>query len=97
MLIPSILRILDRPQLQTKIVEKAESGFQSELAAAKNRLSALEILDSEIADAAEPVKPFGPEVLHTEKPLKSSGMSEWLRAITKFEKSKQSRVVDFFE
>ena len=57
MLIPSILRILDRPQLQTKIVEKAESGFQSELVAAKNRLSALEILDSEIADAAEPVNP----------------------------------------
>jgi hypothetical protein len=97
MLIPSILRILDQPQLQTKIVEKSESGFQAELIAAKKQLSALETIESEIAAAAELVKPFHSEPPNSGKSLKGSDLAELLRTITKFEKSNQSRVVDFFE
>jgi hypothetical protein len=97
MLMPSILRILDQPQLQTKMVEKAESGFQAELIAAKRQLSALETIESEIAAAAGLAKPFDPEPPHSTKPMKSSDLAELLRTITKFEKSNQSRVVDFFE
>ena len=97
MLIPSILWNLDQPQLQTKIVEKAESGFQAELTAAGKQLSGLEKAEAEIEAAAEPVKPLDLEPPHSEKPLNGSGLAELLRTITKFEKSNQSRVVDFFE
>jgi len=97
MLIPSILRILDQPQLQAKVVEKVESGFQAELAAAQKHLSALEKIKAEIATAAELVKPLDADASISGKSTKSSGMAELLRTITKFEKSDQSRVVDFFE
>jgi hypothetical protein len=97
MLIPSILWNLDQAQLQTKIVEKAESGFQAELTAAAKQLSGLKKGEEESEDAAKPVEPLDLEPPHSEKPLNGSSMAELLRTITKFEKSNQSRVVDFFE
>lgn len=97
MLIPSILWNLDQSQLQTKIIEKAESGFQSALTAAGMQLSGLGKAEAEIEAAAEPVKPFDSEPPHSEKPFRGSDLAELLRTITKFEKSNQSRVVDFFE
>jgi hypothetical protein len=97
MLIPSILWNLDHSQLQTKIIEKAESGFQAALTAAGKQLSGLEKAEAEIETALERVKAFDSETPHSEKPFIGSGMAELLRAITKFEKSNQSRVVDFFE
>jgi len=97
MLLPSILRILDQSQLQTKIVEKAESGFQAELLAAKQQLSGLGKAKSEIAAAAEPAKPLDSDPPYPAKSLNGSSMAELLRTITKFEKSKESRVIDFFE
>jgi hypothetical protein len=97
MLIPSILKILGQPQLQTKIVEKVESGFQAELSAAQKQLSALDKIKAEIATAAELVKPVDSDPANPGNPSKSSEMAELLRTITKFEKSSQSRVVDFFE
>lgn len=97
MLIPTILRILDQPQLQTKIVEKAETGFHAELLAAKQQLSGLETIESEISAAAELVNPLNAELQHPGMPLKRAGLAELLQAITKFEKSNESRVVDFFE
>jgi hypothetical protein len=97
MLIPSILWNPDQPQLQTKIVEKAESGFQAELTAAGKQLSGLKKDDAESEDAAQPGKRLDLEPPHSEKPLNGSSMAELLRTITKFEKSNQSRVVDFFE
>ena len=97
MLIPSILQILDQAQAQTKIVEKAESGFQAELVEANRKLSALETVGTEMADAADPAKPQDPKPQNQTAPLERFGLSELLRTITKFEESKQSRVVDFFE
>jgi len=97
MLIPSILRILDLPQLQTKTVERAESGFQAELIAAQQQVSGLEKIESEIAAAAELLKPLNSDPPHPVKSPKRSGLAELLRTITKFEKSSESRVVDFFE
>jgi hypothetical protein len=97
MLIPSILRILGQPQLQTKIVEKVESGFQAELSTAQKQLSALDKIKAEITTAAELVKPLDTDPASPGNPSKSPEMAELLRTITKFEKSSQSRVVDFFE
>jgi hypothetical protein len=54
-------------------------------------------IEADIAAAAELLKPPDSEPFHPEKPLKGSGLAELLRSITKFEKSNQSRVVDFFE
>jgi len=97
MLIPSILWNLDQSQLQTKIIEKAECGFQEELTTAGKQLSGLEKAEAEFEVAAERVKPFDSEPPHSKKPLNGSGLAELLRTIAKFEKSNQSRVVDFFE
>ena len=88
---------MDLPQLQTKIVEKAESGFQAELIAAKRQLSGLEKIEAEIAAAAALVKPFDSDPPHPGKSAKRSGLTKLLQTITKFEKSSESRVVDFFE
>ncbi len=97
MLTPSILRILNQPQQQTKTVEKAESGFQAELMAAERQLSGLAKIESEIAAAAELVKPRDAVSQHPEVSPQNPGLAELLRTITKFEKSNESRVVDFFE
>ena len=91
MLLSSILWLLDQPQLQTKLVEKTESGFRAELAAAKKQLLGLGKIKSEMAAAAELVKSLCPEVPRPEKPVKGSNLEELLRTITKFEKSDQSR------
>ena len=97
MLTPSILRILNQPQLQTKIVERAETGFQAELMAAERQLSGLEKIESEIAAAAELVKPHAADPQHPGIPKQRPGLAELLRTITKFQKSNEPRVVDFFE
>ena len=94
---PSILRILDQPQPQSRIVEKAESGFQAELLSAKNRLAAPETIESELAPAPELANPVNSEPPNAGKSTKEADLAELLRTITKFEESNQPRVVDFFE
>jgi len=98
MLIPSILRILDQPQLGTKTAGKAEADFRTELAAAGERLSALQVIEAQIAVAAELAKSTSPEQQSPGNPLiRKSSLTEFLRTITKIEKSDPPPVVDFFE
>jgi hypothetical protein len=97
MLLPSILRILDQSQIQSKVVKSVESGFKGEMTAAAEGISGLEKIESAIANAAELVKPLNLEPARPEKPPAGQGLEELLRIITKFQKSNQKRVVDFFE
>jgi hypothetical protein len=97
MLLPSILRILDQHQIQPKIVEKPKTEFKAELTAAAEGISGLEKIELEIANAAELLKPQNSGSQSPDKPAAASSLEELLRAITKFEKSNQSRVVDVFE
>jgi len=97
MLLPSILRILDQGQIQSKVVRSVESGFKAEMAAAIERGPGLEKKEPSIASAADAPKPLNLASPSTEKPAAGKGLEELLRIITKFEKSNQKRVVDFFE
>ena len=94
MLLPSIVRILGQNQSQLKTAELPRAKPPvSNLEAA----SSLQKIEMEIAAAAELAKPSGtadpPAGIAPAGPF----LEELLRAITKFEKSDQSRVVDVFE
>jgi hypothetical protein len=97
MFIPSVLWSLDKSQVQPEMAESQNSAFQAEFDAAKEAISGLGTMEQEIASAAEKLQPQNMEPRHSEKPQTGSGLEELLRAITKFEKSNQSRVVDVFE
>jgi hypothetical protein len=94
MLLPSILRILDQDQHELRIAEQAKARMP---VSKPEEASGLQRIELEIAAAADLVKPSDatPEPAGTV----SAGpfLGELLRAITKFEKSDQSRVVDVFE
>jgi hypothetical protein len=93
MLLPAIVRILDQNQAQLSTAEQAKAKAPSNLESA----SSLQKIEMEIAAAAELAKPSGA----VEPPVGAAPagpfLEELLRAITKFEKSDQSRVVDVFE
>jgi hypothetical protein len=98
MLFSAILRILDQSQIQSKkVVKNVESGFEAEMAAAAEKITGLEKIELAIANAADLVKPSKLEPQSPEKPPAGQGLEELLRSITKFQKSNQKRVVDFFE
>jgi len=98
MLFSAILRILDQSQIQSKkVVKNVESGFEAEMTAAAEKISGLEKIELAIANAADLVKPSKLEPQAPEKPPSGQGLEELLRSITKFQKSNQKRVVDFFE
>ena len=94
MLLPSILRILVQNQSQLSRPEQAKS---SKAPPGTDEASGLQKIENEIAAAAELVKPSGVEAQSAGNPSPGPFMEELLRAITKFEKSDESRVVDVFE
>ena len=98
MLLSSILRMLDQYQAQPKVAEKTNVSaekFELEMAAIAEEASSLQKIEMEIAAAAELLKPLGPNPERT--PPAGPSLEELIRAVTKFEKSEESRVVDVFE
>jgi len=97
MLLPSILRILNHSQVQSKAVKSVESGFKEELSAAAEGSSGLDKIELAIANAADALKPLNLRDSGPDNPQAGQGLEELLRIITKFEESNQKRVVDVFE
>jgi len=94
MLLSSILRILDQnPQ---HLNDAAPQNVKAP-AASEAEGSSLQKIELELAAAADLVKPS--ETPHQPAGASPAGpfLEELLRAITKFEKPEDSRVVDFFE
>jgi len=92
MLLPSILRILDQNDPQWNVAEpKPRIPVRQ-----PEGSSGLQRIELEIAAAADLVKAPG---VTTQPATRPNGpfMEELLRAITKFEQSEESRVVDVFE
>jgi hypothetical protein len=93
MLLSSILRILDQNKLQLGLSEQPRTP---KLLPGTDDASGLQTIENEIAAAAELVKPSDVKI-QPGNPQGGPFLEELLRAITKFEKSDQSRVVDVFE
>jgi len=92
MLLSSILRILDQHHEQPKVVEKASvEKFEMEIAPAVEEAPNPKKLENAAPKPANVLPP------HAGTPSAGQGLEELIRAITKFEKSEQSRVVDVFE
>ncbi len=94
MLLPSILRMLDQNQSQPQPAEPPKPKVP---AAKGDEASGLQKIEDEIAAAAELAKLSGQAPQFPGNPAGGPFLEELLRAITKFEKSDQSRVVDVFE
>ncbi len=94
MLLPSILRILGQDQNQLKIAEQARARVP---VSQPGPASGLQRIELEIAAAADLVKSSNVTPEPVASPSAGPVLGELLRAITKFEKSDQSRVVDVFE
>lgn len=93
MLLPSIITMLDQNQAQLKTAEHARTQ-----PAQPEHSSSLKKIELEIAAAAELVKPSEAVQPPAAKPSPAGPfLEELLRAITKFEKTEPSRVVDVFE
>jgi hypothetical protein len=92
MLLPSILRILDQNEHQWNATEAKTRDHTP----TPGGVSGLQRIEIEIAAAAELVKPSG-VTQASGTPSKGPFFQELLRAITKFEKPEESRVVDVFE
>jgi hypothetical protein len=93
MLLSSILRILVQNQPQ---LSPSETSKHPKIPPKTDEASSLQKIENEIAAAAELLKPSGVEA-QTGNPQPGPFLEELRRAITKFEKSDQSRVVDVFE
>ncbi len=90
--------MLGQYQMQPKAVEKTEVSpekFELQMAAIAEEASSLQKIEMEIAAAADLLKPPGPNPMGT--PPAGPSLEELIRAVTKFEKSEESRVVDVFE
>ncbi len=99
MLLSSILRILDQYQEQPKVVEKTNANvgkFELGMASSPEESSGLHKIEKEIAAAAELLRPSTPHPAAGTPPA-GPNLEELIRAVTKFEKSEESRVVDVFE
>jgi hypothetical protein len=94
MLLPSIVRILDQNQAQLKAAEQTKVKSPDSNPESASGLKKIEL---EIAAAAELVKPSEAANPAAGTSSPAPFLEELLRAITKFEKSDQSRVVDVFE
>ena len=93
MLLPSILRMLDQNKPQLSLSEQPKPPKTPH---STDQASGLQKIENEIAAAAELAKASGVEA-QTGNPPTGPFLEELRRAITKFEKSDQSRVVDVFE
>jgi hypothetical protein len=98
MLLPSILRILDQSQVQSKkVIQNVESGFEAELSAAAEEETETRGTGPASAGALDSPKPLNLNTPHPAKPPAGHSLEELLRIITKFQKANQKRVVDVFE
>jgi hypothetical protein len=86
--------MLDQNQAQLKIAEHAKAAKPP--VPGSEEVSGLKKIELEIAAAAQLAKPSGVAQPAT-APSTGPFLEELLRAITKFEKPDQSRVVDVFE
>ena len=93
MLLPSILKILDQDHSQWTIPEQQKPKMLSK----PEEATGLQTIEREIAAAAELAKPSNVKPQAEKAPVAGPFLEELRRAITKFEKSDQSRVVDVFE
>ena len=91
MLIPSILRMLDSDRVQLN------AAAQPDIKAPPPTSNSLREIEIEIAAAAELVKPSSGGQPATPNQAAGPFLEELIRAVTKFEKPDQSRVVDVFE
>ncbi len=88
--------MLNQPQEQPKAVEKQKvEKFEMDLASTGENSSGLQKIEMEIAAAAELLRNSKPYL--NETPPAGPSPEDLIRAVTKFEKSEQSRVVDVFE
>jgi len=97
MLLSSILQILDQYRTQPKVVEKTHvEKFELKMDSSAEAGSGLQKIEDEIAVAAGLLKPpMSPPPAQT--PSAGQNLDELIRALTKFEKSERSKVVDVFE
>ena len=96
MLLPSILQILEQHQEQPKIAEKAKvEKFVLEEIPPAEKAPGLQKIEIEIAATAGLGKPPMPNPNGTL--LAGLSLEELIRAVTKFEKPEETRVVDVFE
>jgi len=86
--------MLDENQAQLKMIEQPKPKAP---VPKTQEQSGLEKIEMEIATAAELAKPSTENPPIPGNPSGGPFLEELLRAITKFEKSDQSRVVDVFE
>ena len=93
MLLPSILSILDKSDTQLRIPEPTTRAPLTK----PEEASGLQKIELEIAAAAELAKSSGVTPQPSSAASTGPFLEELLRAITKFEKSETSRVVDVFE
>lgn len=92
MLLPLILRMFDQNHAQQKPAEQPRAAEQ---VPKSQEASGLKSIELEIAAAAELAK--APAAAPTSVSSAGPFLEELLRAINKFEKTDQSRVVDVFE
>jgi hypothetical protein len=96
MLLSSILQILNERQLQPKAAVKSEiEKFEMEAIPTVEKTPGLQKIEIEIAATtgfARPLMPYPTGTL-----LAGLSLEELIKAVTKFEKAEQSRVVDVFE
>jgi hypothetical protein len=93
MLLPSILKFLDQNDAQLRIAESKTRAPRPN----PEEVSGLQKIEREIAAAAELVKPSGVAIQPSGTVPPNPFLEELLRAITKFEKAEEPRVVDVFE
>jgi hypothetical protein len=98
MLLSSILRFLDQYPRQRKVAEKPQvEPYEREAGIQAEKTSGLKRIEMEIAAAAGLLRPFS-GMPYPGMPLASGpSLEDLIRAVSKFEESGQSRVVDVFE
>jgi hypothetical protein len=98
MLLSSILQMLDQYPPQSKAAETARLKTpQKEEALSLENTSGLKKIELEIAAAAGLLRPLSVMPDPTMPPPAGPSLEELIRAISKFDKSDESRVVDVFE
>ena len=98
MLLSSILQMLDQYPAQLKVAEAARPIFpQGEETPNPENVSGLKKIELEIAAAAGLLRPLSVMPDPVMPPPAGPSLEELIRAVSKFEKSDETRVVDMFE
>jgi hypothetical protein len=98
MLLSSILRFLDQdPEQQKGSTNLQIEALEGEEAAPAGKTSGLKKIEMEIAAAAGLLRPSNLMPDSEMPPPAGPSLEELIRAVSKFEESQQSRVVDVFE